>query len=596
METLLIGNTGYVTREFIRNTFPDDSVVVIGNSKLKTDKKFHITSYPVSMEDEHAEKIVKGRSFEKIVYFSNYLTMHHGQQGEMERIRKIFHTYGTSKDAEIIYLTSLEGNYAETSGKTMLVRDAENLCLYYAETLKREVKIIRIPFLYSAFYEEDYIYKMIKDMNETNHIWLLELAEHHAYFLNPEDLSELLYRVFDLWDKKTEILNVPDRMNITFGDLVNCMKEINSHLQVHYAGKAENHTVFPVDKSLREKYGWTQKYSLLQEFPELYEQFQQKNQLSFGKETSVFRWLKSHEKIVKGTELFGGFIFMELLNRISGNSVQFRMIDFRLLFIMIISSIYGMNMGIAASVLAGISLAWAYWSEGTNWMTLFYEPMNWIPFIAYLSVAVISGYVRLKSRDKVKLVQRENELLQEKFLTLRTMYLEIVENQKKYKKQIIGTRDSFGKIFEITKMLDETEPQEILVKAVHALEEILENQTIAIYSLGKEQKYGDLAVCSKNVKEIIPEKISLKKYEEVLASVEKGEVWTNKELLENYPMYLTCIKQTEKRSLLVMVCSTSYEQKGLYYINLIKMVCGLIESSVSRAMKYQQFYENEVKK
>lgn len=166
METLLIGNTGYVTREFIINAFPNDSVVVIGNTKLKTDKQFHITSYHVSMEDEIAEKIIMGHSFEKIVYFSNHLTLHQRQQGEMERIRKLFHTYGTNKEAEIVYLTSLESCYSEESGKAELVGDAERLCLYYAEALDRDVKIIRIPFLYSAYYEEDYVYKMIKNMDE----------------------------------------------------------------------------------------------------------------------------------------------------------------------------------------------------------------------------------------------------------------------------------------------------------------------------------------------------------------------------------------------------------------------------------------------
>lgn len=39
MRTLFVGNTGYITNEFIENAFPDSLVVVMGAACIKTDRK-----------------------------------------------------------------------------------------------------------------------------------------------------------------------------------------------------------------------------------------------------------------------------------------------------------------------------------------------------------------------------------------------------------------------------------------------------------------------------------------------------------------------------------------------------------------------------
>lgn len=593
METLLIGNTGYVTRKFVERAFPDSSVVVMGNEKLKTDKTIQMTSYPFAMEDGRTGHIVRTRSFKRVVYFSNYLTLHGERQGEVDEIRKLFHTYQLNKDAEVIYLTSVESCYTDMTGKTKLVKDAEDLCLFYAETLDIQMKVIRIPFLYSAEYEDDYICRLIHDMEDKDEIWLSESKENPAYFMSMDDLGELLYRVFDSWDGKTEVLNVPDIIQVTFRDLTDRMMKLNQKLCVNYTGKSEAHEIPPNDKVLRHKYGWFQKDSIVEDIVVMYENYQQKKQkLREQQQNRFVRWLRKHDKIVKVTELLVGFVCMEGLCRTAGNSAQFRMIDFRLLYIVLLGGVHGMNIGIAASVLAGGSLVWAYAQEGRSWLTLFYEPMNWVPFIAYLTVGVVCGYVKLRNRDKVRFVKHENALLLEKYLTLKNIYMETLENQKTYKKQIVGRRDSFGKIFKITRKLDVLEPQEVFEKAIEVLEEVLDNQTIAVYSIRKDKQHGRLEACSKNYIKQLPQFFSTEKYEKTIESAMKGSVWVNRKLVKDYPMYMAGLHGTEEYDVLIMVCRTSYDQKGLYYANLIKIICGLIESSLLRAMRYQQLIRN----
>lgn len=127
------------------------------------------------------------------------------------------------------------------------------------------------------------------------------------------------------------------------------------------------------------------------------------------------------------------------------------MIDLRLVYIVLFSSLYGINYGLAAAGLETLSLLAAYTKTGIGWTTLFYEPSNWIPFIFYFAVGAICGYIRLKNRDNIQFMKEENKLILDKFLFMREMYQETLSDKRQYKKQILGSRDSFGKIFDITK-------------------------------------------------------------------------------------------------------------------------------------------------
>ncbi len=125
------------------------------------------------------------------------------------------------------------------------------------------------------------------------------------------------------------------------------------------------------------------------------------------------------------------------------------MIDLRLIFVVLFGSTYGINYGIAAAAAESLSLIRAFEAEGSSWYVLFYEPSNWIPFIFYFAVGAICGYIRMKNKDNVQFIKEENNLLQEKFLFTREMYQETIEDKNLYKKQILGSKDSFGKIFDI---------------------------------------------------------------------------------------------------------------------------------------------------
>ena len=592
MRVLLVGNTGYITKEFVQEAFPESEVFIMGNSLLKTERKKHLIVRPFPERDEELEDIFRTYDFELMVYFSNYITFHGTMEGEAEKLRKVLSYCKRSKEIHVIYLTGPEASYAVTTGKTLLVRGAEDLCCQYGKMYQIPVKIVRIPYLYSGVYKEDYFYKMFAAIRSGEPVEIQESPDQPLQFLNSRDLAELLEKMSDNWDEEYHYLNVPNVFSNTFRELEQKIKEIDASVRIENRGLAPVEKIPPDDKVVRFKYGWFPKISLLEDFPDIYDQYLD----SIGeKERRIDRWkiwLDKHRPIVKIVELVIGFFLFEFLNHLAGNQAQFKMIDLRLVFIVLFGSLYGINYGIAAAALETISLLAAYEREGVGWTTLFYEPSNWIPFIFYFAVGAICGYVRMKNKENIEFVTDENKLIQEKFLFMRDMYQDSLYDKRTYKKQIMGSRDSFGKIFDITRKLDTVLPQELFIETIHVMEDMLENHAVAVYSLGKNSEFGRLEIASKEIRSEFPNSIRISKYQAAISELEDGNVWVNRELLPDYPAYMAGIRKNKELVMIVCIKEVRSDQMTLYYMNLFKILCGLVEVALLRALEYQEAAKN----
>ena len=95
-------------------------------------------------------------------------------------------------------------------------------------------------------------------------------------------------------------------------------------------------------------------------------------QKTWGEKVS---WLTSFSIRTKDgcgyVSLWSAFWRSNFLQRLLGNQAQFKMIDLRLVFIVLFGSLYGLGYGIAGAAAQTVSLLLAYESQGIKWYTLF---------------------------------------------------------------------------------------------------------------------------------------------------------------------------------------------------------------------------------
>lgn len=285
---------------------------------------------------------------------------------------------------------------------------------------------------------------------------------------------------------------------------------------------------------------------------------------------------------------------MEFLNGVTKTSVQFKYVDFRLLYVMLMGTLHGLRTGLGAAVLAGISCLAAYINNGMDWRILLYNIDNWLPFACYMIIGAASGYIKDRLRNDLRHLEDEKKTLEERYIFLNELYAGALQNKGQFKNQIMSYRDSFGRIFEVTRRLNNVVPDAVFKEALGALEDILENETICIYTLDEYRSFGRLMVCSKQIAGTTTKSMDLKKLRLMTEAFREGEVWSNTQRLLGYPEYAAPIFRGDQIVALITIQKVKYEQMAMYYENLIRVLCGLIQVSLLRAVEYTEHQEKDI--
>ena len=223
---------------------------------------------------------------------------------------------------------------------------------------------------------------------------------------------------------------------------------------------------------------------------------------------------------------------------------------------------------------------------GYTFQGLFYEPSNWLPFIAYFVVGAVCGYVQLRNSEAIKAERDQNELVRNRNTFLTQLYHDAIEDKRTYKRQIVGRHDSFGKIFAVTQELDVLNPRDIYRKCCELIGEILENDSVTIYHVSGGA-FARLVAASPAIAEDATRSLSLEQLAPLMGGEGRSSLWVNRELTPGLPMFGYTIERDGAPAVLIFVRRAAQNQMTLYYQNLFRILCGLVESALGRAFDYE---------
>ena len=388
MEVLLVGNTDFITKQWIQHAFPQDHVVIAeregtvdGNDRLRI----------VNMSDASTlAETLTTYEFDRIVFFSEDLTPRSDRDGDLGTLRRLLHAI-RNRQTQMLMVSGpeVEFTYPENAdvrdtSKSLMSRALEELCLYYARTYQIEVKIIRSPYLYAPDRNGVTAYfNTLFEQAESGALSFHERKSQKTCFLCADDLAELIYRIFDDWTADSEIFRIPNVSNFTYGDLAEVIGKAFPGMSVTY-GNDRPQRYPDDDHALRLRYGWSPRYSLKQDLPPVLQRWKEARAQEQSEKHPIWDFLRNHSKPWIAIEIFITFILEELLRTaVQGNS-QLGTVDLRLFFVVIVGTMYGLNAGVFAAALACAGMALSYASKGASFAPLFYDTSNWLAFVVNL--------------------------------------------------------------------------------------------------------------------------------------------------------------------------------------------------------------------
>ena len=565
-----------------------------------------VTPFKLSPHDEDFEKVFNSYNFDTAVFFSQRpeeLREDYNEFQDLEACLRLCSEHDVNK---VVYLSST-GVYAGLASADedtrvspgdclgVMLAACENLCEFYRRQKAMSVIVVHAPCLFGYGEGVSLVGNAIAQAVDSASLKLQGPENQLCDFLSEKDLAELLIRLIDGWSTQHTVINVPGASSMTLGQLGELIKLRYPTLRLSYSERALPAAPPLASQIPRKEYDWVPVHDLQEELNQLIHDFSGDpvaEKVPFW--TRVKEFWSEHSFLIRLVELVLGFLLMEFLNYITETSVQFQYIDFRLLYVTLLGTLHGIRTGFAAAVLACLSLLIAYVNSDNAWFIIAYNVDSWLPFVGYLVLGTVTGYVKDRMRNDNKFLAEEKSILEDKYILLNEFYVSALQNKGQYKTQIMSYRDSFGRIFDVTRKLDHTVAEAVINEALHALEDVLENQSICIYTCDEYVRFGRLVACSKKISAITEKSLMLSKLDRMVGEFEDGEVWVNKDRLPGYPEYAAPIFRGDKPVTLVVIQKVKYEQMAMYYENLIKVLCGLLKISLLRALEYTEKIEDEI--
>lgn len=532
------------------------------------------------------------------VFFAQGLHRREPYYGEYEELENLLRLCAEHEVNQVLYIQP--GHHRPAAGErrehdlAVMLEACDGLCSYYRR--ERGISVIRLNVPSIFGYGESYsvIGDAVMQARSESSVHFFGAPEQRCSFVSERDLGELLLRICENWTLVYDDMDVTPVSTMTFSELGGLIKREFPTARLSYTAYPIGTDVSYDPTAVRREYDWVPTETVSDALPRLIAESGE--HVAAEKRTLRTRlreFVSRHSFVVQLLEVVLGFLAAELLVRVTGSTEQFRYIDFRLLYIVVLGTVHGMRVGLAAAALASVSLLSAVVSGHAKWEAVAFDIDTWLPYIFFFLVGAVTGYVHDKLRAENTFLRREQEVLEDKYITLNEFYVSALSNKDKYRTQIMSYRDSFGRLFDVAKKLDSTTVEHVFLEALHALEGVLDNRSICIYRCDARMNYARLVICSKEVFPITEKSLELGRLDRMLPELGDGNVWVNRERLPGYPEYAMVLYHDDKPIALITVKRAAYDQFSIYYENLIKIICGLIKISLIRAIEYNSKTETE---
>ncbi len=604
MVILVTGNLGCLTGTLARQ-FSKEKIKMVIAGPYAGDLNIQlpgITAYSVQLYGSAFRELMLAFKFDAVIYLAareeSLLADEPGNTGN--RAEGLQSTLELSKAAGVqkfFFVSSSEiyGEQEDTdeaaiaqpaSPNGYLLASEEQCCQYYSRKYGLNVTVVRVPFLYDPEEKAGLLHHILQDCQADGRVTLPGAEETVMSFLPAVSVADFLLRALDVDAPGWRVVNLCPAHPISLRELGGLLAEQFPELAVSFDAAQRIYTRAVTLSNAKRYYDWLPIDQLAADLPALREALQP----AARRRTEPLDWLKgkfpAYPLYLKWTEVFLGALAMMWLTNLTGSFVEFRYVDFRLMYVILIGTTYGTQAGLVASLLACLSVILGARRLGLEWTELAYNVANWLPFAVYLTAGALTGYLQNKRENEANFQSEQNRLISEKYEYLYGVHQDVVKIKDQYYQQLLGSRDSFGRIFNITRQLDTLEEDEVLFRAVTILEDVMGTSSVAIYSLNSSNHFARLEMSSSALADRISRSLDLETFPELQACIYKAEIYENRRLLPDYPAYFAPIISGEKPVAGIAIWEARFEQGSLYYYNLFKVICGLIQSSVHRAIVF----------
>lgn len=550
-------------------------------------------------DEEELNHVFGTFNFDTVIFFSQALDGTLKMFDELEKLENVLYICRQYPVKHFVYIVSNDVK-ADTEEKDsvnsrrIVMQACRNLCMTFANQTDIKFSVLEVPYLYSIHEADNQLHRWIHNAAEGKEVDILGMQQADTDFLCEEDLGELLSRMLDNpSDESYETMKLSGGNRVRFEEVGEAISACIKDTSVKYFNYVKCVPVCEQDDRARKEYGWIPMHNVIDDIAQIADKENKERKKSSKLHARRLRHQKFRENIRIVAEIVIAYAITLLIEYVTKNNVLINYIDFKFVYVVVIGMVNGLNAGIVAAILA--SVGYVFEKSGTMpWQVLFYNVQNWLPFACYFLLGTIAGYTKDRHEDEIIFAREENDILEQKYIFLNELYAKTLENKDAYNSQILGYKDSWGKLYSVIKELNSSVSEEVLLKSVDVLEEILDNSSVAIYSVTGKSDFARLNVCSKSVNNELGKSMQISNYEEMENVIRQGQLFVNTDCLPNYPAYAKAILKDGEMIAVVLLVHAADTQMNMEYANKFTIVTELIKDSLIRAVEVEDLSDSYI--
>jgi nucleoside-diphosphate-sugar epimerase len=616
MKVLITGGYGFIGSH-VADRFHQEGYEVFIIDNLSTGKKEHITfkhkGYILSVEDQKCEEIFKSHKFDVVVHLAAQVSVAHSVSNPMKDAESnvvglvnMLHLAANYNVKKFIYASSAAVYGLQTELPISEEAESDPISPYGISKVNGEVycakwqELYGLPTLglrFSNVYgprqdglgEGGVISIFMNRMVMGQPFVVYGDGEQTRDFIYVEDVAYAIYRSAN--SPQTGIYNLSANKQTSVNRVIEIISGIQNGNEVTYVEKREgdiDHSVLDNRKVMRD-FDWSPLYTIEEGLAKTAAYFIQQGAIRQTAATAISPTRKkawqTFRLVLPTIENMIAFVLIAWLTHIYADST-YSMIDMKLFYITIIGVIYGSRQALLAVVFSSGLFVYQKLSIGRDIISLTYDTDVFFQIAIYLFVGLVVGYTIERKNTVIQQQDVKVTELTNRYEFLDSVYTDVREVKEELQHRILNSGDSYGKIYSATRELESLEPELVFTSAVKVVKSIMQAPKVMIYLVNPNETYLRLLASSGYHSNSIPKSLKVSDHEYVSATIQKGKLYTNKNLEEGVPLMVAPLFHNDRVTAIIAIDGLAFESFSLYHQNLFRITADLISSALSKAFTY----------
>lgn len=262
--------------------------------------------------------------------------------------------------------------------------------------------------------------------------------------------------------------------------------------------------------------------------------------------------------------------------------------DFAFLYIGCMGLLYGKQQALIAALFSLVLLIRNLLGAGGDLVAMLYNPHEFLHFVSYFFVAVLTGYFADCASYQQLADTRIKRRLQNRYSFLENLFKENLAVKDRLYRQIVNSDDSIGRLYRIVSRLDSVETENLFTQATSVTADILDVEDVVVYVVGEGGYYLRQKVRLGSRTGEVPRSLRVDDYPYLQEMLKEKKIFVNRGLIKGLPDLAAPISYEGRVIAVLQIYHLDFEQWSLYEQNLLSITARLVSSSLGRAYAWEQ--------